>query len=185
MCKCSPAGCVWAADTLWTHQGHTREDTAELCPFWMSLTLLPAASPFSFPFCHSVFSHPFSRFASPSLCIWIISSSFSCPSFCLCFPGVKSSQIFFGSVTCLSFLCPPPPLFFPCQPQLTPPLPQQLRLFFQTKATLSLFIWPRLFLPLVLVSLGFSSTSCQHLIFLLPVVSHIPFLMQPDLCSLP
>lgn len=79
------------------------------------------------------------------------------------------------------------PNFFARRPQLTPPLPHQLRVFFQTKTIqLSLFVWACLFLlPFVLGSLGFSQSSCQPLIFILPVVSHIPFLMRPNLCSSP
>lgn len=47
---------------------------AVLCPFWTSLPPhFPAASSFSFSFCHSAFSHSLSRFVSPSLCIWITS----------------------------------------------------------------------------------------------------------------
>lgn len=77
---------------------------AVLCPFWTSLPLrFPAASSFSFSFCHSAF------FTLPlTLCISISLyldhfPPLLYPSFPVCLPGVKSSLILFASVTCLSF----------------------------------------------------------------------------------
>lgn len=90
---------------------------AVLCPFWTSLPLrLPAASSFSFSFCHSAFSHSLSRFVSPSLCIWITSlpslmSLLSCMpprsevlshSFCICHVSVFLLFPFFPSLHLLA-----------------------------------------------------------------------------------
>lgn len=132
MCKRSQPGYLLAVDMLWSHQGHTREEAAVLCPLWTSLTPLPrAASSFSFSFGHSSFAHSLSRFVSPSLSIWIVLSPLLYPSFPVCLPGVKSSLMFFFFIRHVSVF-PLFPNFFARRPQLTPPLPHQLRVF-QTK----------------------------------------------------
>lgn len=41
VCEFSPLGDLIAAGMLQSHQGHTREEAAVLCPFWTSLTPLP------------------------------------------------------------------------------------------------------------------------------------------------
>lgn len=179
VCEYSPLGDLIAVGMLQSHQGHTREEAAVLCPFWTSLTPLPR----SFFLLHLFLSLCF--FPLPlTLCVSISPYlNHFLPFFIFLLPRMPPwsevlSHLLHPSCVCLSLV----PVFLaghisPLHYLTNSKQSSQLKPLYLCLSGPVFFLVPLHYSPLFFLSL-----LAYPLLLILSTVSHSPVLMRPNLC---